>query len=130
MSLDQIYEGPAGAAPGERQGPSAREVLQNMRRQNHHIDDALYYAKKHGPYSGKDQGHIAHASDIYRASGIDYDRLSKGAKVYSGSKDGMDYEIFEDSEGKRFSFLKTPKGMIHVTGHRTWQQDRKDNVQK
>jgi hypothetical protein len=123
MTLDQIYEGPAGAEPGERNAPSASDILQNMRRQSHHIDDALYYAKTHGPYSGQDQGHIASASDIYRASGIDYDRLSEGSKVYSGNRDGMDYEIFEDSEGNRFSFLRTPRGMIHVTGHLTWQQD-------
>ena len=122
-SLDQMYEGPAGAAPGERDAPSASDILQNMRKQSRHVDDALHYAKKHGPYAGKDQGHIAYASDIYRASGIDYERLSKGSKVYSGSKDGMDYEIFEDSEGKRFSFLKTPRGVIHVTGHLTWKEE-------
>jgi hypothetical protein len=122
-SLDQMYEGPAGAAPGERDAPSASDILQKMRKQSRHVDDALHYAKKHGPYAGKDQGHIAYASDIYRASGIDYERLSKGSKVYSGSKDGMDYEIFEDSEGKRFSFLKTPRGVIHVTGHLTWKEE-------
>ena len=94
--MSEIYEGPAGAAPNQRDSPSASDILQNMRKQNQHVDDALYYAKKHGPYSGKDQG-----------------------------KDGMDYEIFKDSEGKQFSFLKTPRGMIHVTGHLTWQPDKK-----
>ena len=123
--MSEIYEGPAGAAPNQRDSPSASDILQNMRKQNQHVDDALYYAKKHGPYSGKDQCHIVSASDIYRASDIDYKRLSKEKPVYSGSKDGMDYEIFKDSEGKQFSFLKTPRGMIHVTGHLTWQPDKK-----
>jgi len=31
-SLDQMYEGPAGAAPGERRGPSAQEALDKARR--------------------------------------------------------------------------------------------------
>tara|TARA_R110000824_G_scaffold46736_1_gene133918 strand:- start:885 stop:1817 length:933 start_codon:yes stop_codon:yes gene_type:complete len=98
-----------------------------------HVDDALDYAVDHGPYSGKDQGHIVKDKDIYKASEEDYENLvhtseldpdeeahttREGiAEVASGTSEGMDWVVYEDEVGNKHSFVWTPDGVVNVTGH-------------
>ena len=101
--------------------------------QQEHIEDALDYAVDHGPYSGKDQGHIVKDEDIYKASEEDYENLVHTSEldpdeeahttregiteVASGNSEGMDWVVYKDEVGDKSSFVWTPDGVVNVTGH-------------
>ena len=116
LPIGQARESTRGDLSQDQPSRSVADIMAAA--QDAHTNDALNYVVDHGPYST--QEHIVSDDDIYRASEIDYERLSQGTEFVSGNREGLDFQVFEDVDGNLSSFIWAPEGVINVTGHPNW----------